>query len=231
MSILFALFTFLIVISVGYFMRERQPAAQVAVLEARAPMPIRAVSTQPKADWAARPIAAFEAPKDYAFHPGHTWVMNEGHENARIGLDGFATNLLGKIDKIEIMGLNRWVRQGQKLGSITANGKTMDIMSPIEGVVTTMNHDALRDPEVLTTDPYGAGWICTVKAPEMTSNFRNLFRGDMVAAWMGESLRRLNTYAAPLGAAVADGGVPVPGLMAKLDAATQQAMIHEFFLN
>ncbi len=227
MSILFALFTFLIIISVGYFMRGHQTAAQHEAVQQ--PLPVQpAVSVM-------EPVALqqtpFDFPKNYAFHPGHTWVMNEGHENARIGLDAFASNLLGKVDKVEVIGLNRWVRQGQKLGTITVNGITTDFMSPIEGVITSMNHDVLRDPELLSKDPYGQGWICTVKSPEMSTGFKNLFTNGMVQAWMGESFRRLNSYAAPLGAAAADGGVPVPGLITKVAGATQREIIHEFFLS
>ena len=45
--------------------------------------------------------------------------MDEGRQNARVGIDAFAANLFGKIDSIEVADLNRWVRQGQKLCTVT----------------------------------------------------------------------------------------------------------------
>ena len=62
----------------------------------------------------------FDIPKGFCFHPGHTWVYDEGRQNARVGLDSFATHLMGKIERVEVANLNRWVRQGQKVCTVTA---------------------------------------------------------------------------------------------------------------
>ena len=104
-------------------------------------------------------------------------------------------------------------------------------MSPVEGVVVSVNHDALRDPSVVTKDPYNNGWICVIKAPEMEVNLKNLLQGSMISTWMQNSVRRLQSYAAPLGAAAADGGLPVDGLIAQLEPTAQRSMLREFFLN
>jgi len=109
MSILFVLLTFLLVITITYFMRrpEPRPAAQ--------PRPdLWARTVAPKMN----PELGFEIPKGYCFHPGHTWVLDEGRQNARVGIDAFTGKVLGKIDGIEVAGLNRWVRQGQKIVTI-----------------------------------------------------------------------------------------------------------------
>jgi glycine cleavage system H lipoate-binding protein len=62
--------------------------------------------------------------------------------------------LFGKIDRIEVANLNRWVRQGQKVCTISSNGATADILSPVEGVVVSVNHEVLKDPSLLAIDPY-----------------------------------------------------------------------------
>ncbi len=222
MSILFVLLTFLVIISISYFMRHGQvpleDAERVqAAAAAQKPMMVRE--------------SGFEVPKGFCFHPGHTWVSDEGRQNARMGIDSFAGNVFGKIDKVEVAGLNRWVRQGQKVCTISRDGVTADLMSPVEGVVVSVNHDALRDPSVVTKDPYNNGWICVIKAPEMEVNLKNLLQGSMISTWMQNSVRRLQSYAAPLGAAAADGGLPVDGLIAHLEPAAQRSMLREFFLN
>ncbi|HLH08798.1 MAG TPA: glycine cleavage system protein H [Terriglobales bacterium] len=222
MSILFVLLTFLIIISISYFMRHGQLPLEEAEhaktsLPAMNPVMIRE--------------SGFEVPKGFCFHPGHTWACDEGRQNARMGIDSFAASLFGRIDKIEVAGLNRWVRQGQKLCTITRDGVTAEFLSPVEGVVVAVNHDALRDPSLVTKDPYNSGWICVIKAPEMEVNLKNLLQGGMISTWMQNSVRRLQSYAAPLGAATADGGLPVEGLLAKLEPSVQRSLVREFFLN
>src|SRR5581483_11498782 len=175
----------------------------------------------------------FEIPKDYAFHPGLTWAIDEGRQNARVGLDSFAANVLGKVDRIEVAGVNRWVRQGQKLMTVTSGSTSVDMLSPAEGIVISVNPEVINDPNAAVRDPYKSGWIATIKSPDLATNMRNLVSGPLVAPWMQNTLGRLSTMAAQSGAPVpvaADGGVPVSGLLSKLEPVLQRRIIHEFFL-
>src|ERR1700745_1844829 len=104
MAILFVLLTFLLILTVMYF-RRPQPAEAVAAYDVPAKRPSSPLTLKPP----------FEVPEDFCFHPGHTWAVDEGRQNARVGIDGFAANLLGNVDSIEIADLNRWIRQGQPL--------------------------------------------------------------------------------------------------------------------
>lgn len=221
MSILFVLLTFLVVMTISYFVRHGHAIAEAGEMaaEPRPAIPVLAKEN------------GFEIPKGFCFHPGHTWVYDEGRQNARVGLDSFATRLMGKIDRVEVTNLNRWVRQGQKVCTVTGSGASVDFMAPIEGVVVSINHEVLKDPGLLTKDPYKDGWVCVIKAPDLEINKKNLLQSSMVATWIQNSVRRLQSYAAPLGAATADGGVPVEGLLAHADPNLRGEMIHEFFLN
>lgn len=220
MSILFVLLTFLIVITVTYFLRRDQPAMSVQAEV----MPMAGAPFISKEQ-------GFDVPRGYCFHPGHMWVLDEGRQNARIGLDSFGANLFGKIDRVEVVGLNRWVRQGQKVCTIAHDGTTVDLLSPVEGVVISVNNDVLNDPSLLTKDPYRNGWICVVKSPEIATNLNNLLQGTLVAPWMQDSVRRLSALTSKLApAAAADGGVPVAGLLPHLEPGVQRTLIHEFFL-
>jgi glycine cleavage system H lipoate-binding protein len=142
MSILLVLLMFLLVMSISYFRTRQEVIAEVR--------------PGPQAPRMQREYG-FSIPDGYCFHPGHTWVMREGSENARVGVDSFAANLLGKIDHVELAGVNRWVRQGQKLVTLKSGGAAYDPVSPVEGVVTSVNKDAIDDPSVIARDPYQNG--------------------------------------------------------------------------
>ena len=76
-------------------------------------------------------------------------MIKEANDNARVGIDSFAANLIGKIDRIDVLGENRWVRQGQKLVTIHSGGEAYELVSPVEGVITEINRDALDEPSLL----------------------------------------------------------------------------------
>ncbi len=215
MSILFVLLTFLVIMIITYFVRE-QPAIQPALAQ---PAPPPLLEQQ-----------GFEIPKSYCFHPGHTWAVDEGRQNARVGMDSFAGRLLGNLDRIEVVGLNRWVRQGQKLMTVTRGTMSVNLLSPMEGVVIAVNPKVLNDPSLAIEQPYTDGWIAVIKSPDLNTNIKNLVQGPLVAPWMQNTLSRISTLAMQAGATMADGGLPAPGLLAHLDQATQLRVINEMFL-
>ena len=220
MSILFVLLMFLLIMSISYF---RGPRVQPAVKPA--------LATGPQAPRIEREYG-FEIPQGYCFHPGHTWVLKESPENARVGLDAFAADLLGTVDRVEVSGPNRWVRQGQRMVTLHGRGTSVVLLSPVEGVITEVNKDILEDPSLLSRDPYKDGWIAMVKAPDLAVNQKNLVQGSMVAPWMQNNVTRLNAMLAQLSPAMAqDGGVPLKGLFARITTDLQQKLVKEFFLS
>ncbi len=220
MSILFVLLTFLLILTVMYF---RRPEAAANTLQT-APVKKLAAPLMVK-------VAGFEVPEEYCFHPGHTWVVDEGRQNARVGIDAFAGNLIGSIDSIEVADLNRWVRQGQPLCTITRDGRSVEMLCPVEGVLVSVNHEVLKNPNLIVDDPYRNGWLCQIKAPEMSTNVKNLLRGAIVPAWMQNSLARVGAMVQQMNPALAqDGGLPVKGLLFQVDANAQQQLAKEFFL-
>jgi len=219
MSILFVLLMFLLIISVRYFIEPKvQPGLEPEIM------------ARPQAPRVKREYG-FEIPQDYCFHLGHTWVMKEGADDARIGVDKFVANLMGKIDHIDVCGANRWVRQGQKIVTLTSGGTSVDLLSPVEGVVTAVNDDVLRDPSLVTNDPYENGWIAMVKSPDLKVNQRNLIQGSMVAPWMQNNAARLSAMLSPSPALAQDGGTPISGLLPQLTPELRQKVVKEFFLS
>jgi glycine cleavage system H protein len=220
MSILFTLVTFLLVITISYVRYARRevviPPANLP--EGRhVPQMVREMG--------------FEIPQGYAFQQGHTWLAEEQNQTGRVGIDSFAATLLGNIDNVEVGSLNRWVRQGQKLLTLRVNGIAADVVSPVEGIVTAVNPEVLRDPTLIAKDPYGDGWIVKVHSPDLATNEKNLIHGTLVRPWMSFTLSRFRDLTSPLVGAVAqDGGMPVSGLLTRVDEGMQQALIHEFFL-
>ncbi len=223
MSILFVLLMFLVIITISYF---RSPET-FEFAEARPQTAPGRIAT-PKMERS----SGLAIPQGYWFHPGHTWSLKEGPDDARIGIDSFAANLIGKIDRVDVIGENRWVRQGQKVMTIHSGKTAIDLVSPIEGVITAINHDAVEDPKNIAHDPYEKGWIAMVKSPDLPVNQKNLVQGPMVAPWLQNCVTRLTTMVPQMAQAMAaDGGLPEAGLLARVEPDIRQNLLREFFLS
>ena len=110
-------------------------------------------------------VSGFRVPEHLRYHPGHTWALPESPTQVRIGMDEFAAKLVGKIERVALPQRGQWIRQGQKIWTIFRDGKSIDMLSPIEGQVTDINEAAVRDPEPARKDPYSDGWLVTVNSP------------------------------------------------------------------
>ncbi len=170
MTVIMVLLTFAIFLLIDYVRGQKQlakqPVLQTANGESAAPV-VPAV------------VAGFQVPENLGYHAGHTWALSETHELVQVGIDDFASELVGSVDNIALPQRGRWVRQGQKIWTIFRDGKSVDMVSQIEGTVTAINEAVINDPELARKDPYGEGWLVTVQVPDSKINFRNLMGGTL----------------------------------------------------
>ena len=222
MTVILVLLTFAIFLMIDYARSGKlvkQPVVR-AVAQERAPRVVPAL------------VAGFEVPENVRYHSGHTWALSESQDLVRVGMDDFASKLVGKIENIALPQRGRWIRQGQKIWTISRDGKSVDMVSPIEGTVIDVNEAAAKNPELTRKDPYGEGWLLKVQAPDAKINFRNLLGGELVRLWTEASAMRLHNRIPGLATALAqDGGVAVDDLTAHLPDEDWAAVTREFFLS
>ncbi|HKW26841.1 MAG TPA: glycine cleavage system protein H [Terriglobales bacterium] len=219
MSVGWAVAILLLMLAVFYF--RRRQAAQVATLLQSEPPPAYP-----------QPVSQVQIPSGYFFHPSHTWMAKQGTATARVGLDGFAANLMGQVQHISVVGEQRWVRQGQKLISVTGDCETIELLSPVEGVVAAINPEVVKDPGLAIREPYNQGWVCQIKSSEMETNQRNLMQGPLAARWIESSFQQLKSILAEADPVLAqDGGLHLPAAFNRLSPERRKQLVREFFLS
>jgi hypothetical protein len=98
--------------------------------------------------------------------------------------------------------------------------------------VIAINRKAIENPDRVSSDPYGKGWLLAVKAPQIETNLKNLLTGRLAVRWMEEASERLRSMLPQLAGAVAqDGGLPVSDILAHLDSRSWSEVTKEFFLS
>lgn len=180
---------------------------------------------------AAGVVGGFALPDHLRYHNGHTWAVAESPQLVRVGADDLATKVAGQLTAVDLPERGKWIRQGQKIIALRRDGREIDLVSPIEGTVVSVNDKVLRDPDLARKDPYGDGWLIAVNAPDPGTNFRNLLTGNVARRWMEESAAKLRLLSAPALAATAhDGGVALDDLVGHLPEAEFRALAGELFL-
>jgi glycine cleavage system H protein len=222
MTVILVLFTFVAFLAIDYFRTRKQ----ITVQPAEAAKPAKTVRPVPEM------IAGFKLPEKLRYSPGHTWALSESPNLVRVGLDDFGSKLIGKVDHVKLPQRGQWVRQGQKIASFFRDHASVDVISPIEGSVSDVNDNLVRDPGVAQSDCYGEGWLVTVQSPDAKTNFRNLLGGAVARFWTQESAARLQSKMPMFAGALAqDGGVAVDNLAEHIPDQDWAAVAKEFFLS
>lgn len=101
-------------------------------------------------------------PETLKYTKDHEWVSIEGNI-ATVGITDFAQGELGDIVYVEIETVEEQLEDEAVFGTVEAVKTVSDLFMPIAGTVVEMN-EALEDtPELVNTDPYGAGWMIKIE--------------------------------------------------------------------
>jgi glycine cleavage system H protein len=162
MTVILVLGTFVVFIILDYVLNQKKAVQTV---------PAAAMEGAPAA--AGEFVTGFHTPDNLAYHPGHSWLMQERKNMVRMGADEFAAALAGNVEKIELPKPGQWVRQGQKVLALFRNGEKVEMVSPTEGEVMAVNEQVLQNPALLREDPYGKGWLVAIHVPDEESGYRS----------------------------------------------------------
>ena len=107
-------------------------------------------------------MADFDFPEDLRYTAEHEWVK-PGGTAVRVGITAYAQDALGDIVYVSAPGSGSTVTAGQPCGEVESTKSVSDLFAPVSGTVTAVNEALDGTPELLNSDPYGAGWIFEVE--------------------------------------------------------------------
>jgi glycine cleavage system H protein len=104
-------------------------------------------------------------PQDLRYTKEHEWVRLEG-DVATVGITDYAAHQLGDVVFVELPEVGRNVSQLAPVGVIESVKAVSDLFAPVGGEVVETNPDLASKPELLNTDPFGAGWMLRIAVKE-----------------------------------------------------------------
>jgi glycine cleavage system H protein len=107
-------------------------------------------------------IHNFGVAQPLRFSGAHVWVRVEGAD-AILGLSEYLQDQLGDITTLELPDLGDVIRATRKMGKAESEDASSPLESPLTGEVIEVNQEALENPDVINSDPYGSGWLVKVR--------------------------------------------------------------------
>ena len=101
-------------------------------------------------------------PSDLHYTKEHEWVRMEG-DVATVGITQHAADQLGDIVFVELPEPGKRLEQFATFGVVESVKAVSDLFAPVAGEVLEGNAGLATTPEVVNSDPYGAGWMLRVR--------------------------------------------------------------------
>ena len=184
----------------------------------------------------AEALAKLSAPPNVFLDEGHTWVRVTPSGAADIGIDSFAQALIGRIDDVLLPEVGSEIRRGDMLFSVRQGQHRAAFASPVDGVVDLVDKELHWHPEMIQTNPYQDGWVCSVKPKHLASNLKLLRIADEARNWLQEEAQQFKEFFAArpledrqLGLLLQDGGQLAGGVLEFADDETWK-QFNEIFL-
>ncbi len=124
-------------------------------------------------------------PTDLRYTKDHEWVRVEGDE-ATIGITQYAADQLGDIVFVELPAAGSSLDQFATFGVVESVKAVSDLFAPVGGDVTGTNDELTGNPELVNSDPYGAGWMLRVRVAD-PGQFDDLLAPDAYDSLIAES--------------------------------------------
>ena len=101
-------------------------------------------------------------PADLRYTKEHEWVRVSGDE-ATIGITQYAADQLGDVVFVELPETGRTLQQFATFGVVESVKAVSDLYAPVSGEVVEVNGELGGNPELVNSDPFGAGWMIKVR--------------------------------------------------------------------
>jgi len=126
----------------------------------------------------------FKVATDRLYSAEGVWALAEG-DRIRIGMTDFLQQLNGDVAFAEVKPAGTAVATGDELAVIETIKANVEVASPVGGSVVEVNPAMELSPEAINQDPYGEGWLLSIR-PSVREEFGGLLTAEEYVRFVGE---------------------------------------------
>jgi glycine cleavage system H protein len=127
-----------------------------------------------------------KVPADLRYTKTHEWVKTMPDGTVELGITDHAQHALGDLVFVDVPEAGRTVGAGEPCAVVESVKAASDVYSPVAGNITAGNGELKAAPELVNSDPYGAGWLLRLKPTDATALGALMSAGDYEAMLQAE---------------------------------------------
>jgi glycine cleavage system H protein len=118
-----------------------------------------------------------EIPSELRYTKDHEWVREDDDGSWIVGITDHAQTALGDLVFVELPEGGTVVSAGDTCAVVESVKAASDVYSPLTGEIVATNSALDDSPELVNSDPYGDGWLFSLR-PDAPAEFDELLTSD-----------------------------------------------------
>lgn len=144
-----------------------------------------------------RRAAGYPLAGGYYYHFGHSWVHVIHGDCVRVGVDSFIGKVLGPVEGLDLPAPGTDLGR-TKVGWVLKRGEhRAPVLCPLTGRILAVNPKVVKDPGILSSDPYHEGWLFQMEPVSLKREAQALYNDDDALQWLERENRELMRMMGP----------------------------------
>ena len=136
-------------------------------------------------------LCAYPLPDDRLYHRNHFWMKANEKGIYRFGMDVAAANLWQPIMSVVVSRVPNEVKRMDPYCWIMLSEGAISLRAPVDGLLMRFNPEIVRQPSLITTDPFGKGWLMEMSLKNRARGMNDFYRADEIQETQRRSLASL----------------------------------------
>ena len=133
-------------------------------------------------------IKGYDFPDELYYHEEHSWArVKDG--KVVVGMNDMFKKEAGDIVFVDLPEEEDEVEQGEVCGKIQSRKWIGKLCAPVSGEIIEVNENLEDDTGLINEDPYGDGWIISIKPNNLENELDNLIHGDAVVDFVEREIK------------------------------------------
>jgi len=135
-------------------------------------------------------VNGYDIPRKLYYNREHQWAVIDDDGNAKIGITDYAQKMLKEITFVYLPSKGVSLNIGDVLCVIESIKARIDTYVPLTGEILEVNEELDKNPFIINEDPYGDGWIVTIRPSMSETELQRLINARQYAEYVKGLIRR-----------------------------------------